>query len=370
MRALLAVLLAAMAAKAGELRGVWVDRSSLESRETIREMMRSLAGANFNAAFVNVWSRGYPLWPSDVFERETGIRVDPSYRDRDVMQELVEEGREAGIAVFPWAEYGFIGGYSHYFPGAGGRGPLLDVHPEWAARTRGGDDRFPIAGAPGQFFYYLIHAHPGVQTFLMELMAEVVERYEVPGLQFDRARYPQADCGYDEFTVDLYRREHEGKAPPENPGDAEWTAWRAAKLNQFVNSLYRRLKHSDWRTLVSNAPTVYPNSLTNFAQDWPAWMREGSLDFVVPQVYRADVASFQRDLATQLRAVTTDPRRLVAGVDITNGTPDVLIAQVEQARAQGVRGVVIWYYAGLVRKDALARLKDTVFAEPAALPWR
>ena len=369
MRALV-LLLAALAAPAAELRGVWVDRSSLVSRESIREMMQALAAANCNAAFVNVWSRGYPLWPSDVFERETGIRVDPSYQDRDVLLELVEEGRAAGIAVFPWAEYGFIGGYSHYFPGDGGRGPIFDAHPDWLARTRSGDDRFPIAGAPGQYFYYMIHAHPDVQEFLAELMAEVVDRYDVPGLQFDRARYPQADCGYDDFTVDLYRREHDGAAPPDNPADRNWTAWRAAKLNGFVNALYRRLKHTGWRTLVSNAPTIYPNSVTNFAQDWPAWMREGSLDFVVPQIYRADLPAFQRDLATQLRALAPDARRLVAGIDITNTSPDVLIAQIEHARAQGVRGFVIWYYAGLVRKDGLSRLRETVFADPAPPPWR
>jgi hypothetical protein len=90
------LLLAALAAPAAELRGVWVDRSSLVSRDSICEMMQSLASAHCNAVFVNVWSRGYPLWPSDVFERETGIRVDPSYRDRDVLLELIEEGRAAG----------------------------------------------------------------------------------------------------------------------------------------------------------------------------------------------------------------------------------------------------------------------------------
>jgi uncharacterized lipoprotein YddW (UPF0748 family) len=96
------LLLAALALPAAELRGVWVDRSSLESRDSIRDMMQNLAAANFNAAFVDVWSRGYPIWQSDVFERETGIRIDPTYKDRDVLNELIEEGRDAGIAVFPW----------------------------------------------------------------------------------------------------------------------------------------------------------------------------------------------------------------------------------------------------------------------------
>jgi hypothetical protein len=97
-------------------------------------MMQSLAAANCNAAFVNVWSRGYPLWPSDVFERETGLRIDPNFAGRDPLAELLEEGREAGIAVFPWAEYGFVGGYSHYLPGPGGRGPIFAIFYRQIAR--------------------------------------------------------------------------------------------------------------------------------------------------------------------------------------------------------------------------------------------
>ena len=61
-----------------------IDTAKLEE---IRATMRGLAAANFNVAFVNAWSRGYPLWSSRVFERETGLRTDPQYAGRDVMRE-------------------------------------------------------------------------------------------------------------------------------------------------------------------------------------------------------------------------------------------------------------------------------------------
>ena len=41
-----------------EIRAVWLDRSSLVSREEIKATIQQLALANFNLILINVWSRG------------------------------------------------------------------------------------------------------------------------------------------------------------------------------------------------------------------------------------------------------------------------------------------------------------------------
>ena len=238
-----------------EVRGVWVDRSSLVSRDEIRATMQQLASANFNIAFINVWSRGYPLWASKVFERETGILIDPDFVGRDVMREAVEEGKAAGIEAVPWPEYGFIGGWSGYLPSVSGKGPIFDRHPDWLAKTRSGDDRFT---APGGSFYWMVHTRPDVQKFLLDLMEELARNYEVSGIQFDCARYPQLDCGYDDYTIQLYQSEHNGTAPPSDPANTAWVRWRADKNNAFVNDLAKRLKSVNRLFQISNAPGVYP----------------------------------------------------------------------------------------------------------------
>ena len=106
------VLLPLLGLQAAEIRGVWAARDSLGTREQIRTMMRNLADANFNVVYVLVWSQGYPLWHSRVFERETGILTDPQYNGRDILQEAIEEAKAVGLTVMPWVEYGFIGGWS------------------------------------------------------------------------------------------------------------------------------------------------------------------------------------------------------------------------------------------------------------------
>lgn len=365
MRLIFLSAIALGAEPSSEVRGAWIDRSSLASREEMRATVEKLAAANFNLALVNVWSRGYPLWKSKVFEEETGMLTDPAFEGRDVLAEFVEEARRVGIAVMPWFEYGFIGGYSGYYPGSGGKGPVFERHPDWLAMTKTGETRFT---APNGFFYWMAQTRPDVQEFLLRLIEEICRNYDVVGMQFDRARYPQLDCGYDEYTGELYRREHGGASPPADHNNAEWMRWRAEKLNDFVGALYRRLKAVGRHLLVSNAPIVYPYSYVNFAQDYTAWMRMGAVDFMVPQIYRRDSAAYETELVKQLAAVNRQDI-LVPGIDSTNPTVDELIKMVELSRDRKLPGVVIWYYKGMLDKGALARLRETVFQRPARLPW-
>ena len=350
-----------------EIRGAWVDRSSLVTREEIRATLGNLAAANFNTVHVNVWSRGYPLWRSEVFERETGLTTDPAFSNRDVLWEVIEEAKPLGLSVVPWFEYGFVGGFSGYFPGRSGRGPIFDKHPEWLARNRRGDAAFPIGG--GGFYFWLIHTLPEAQDFLITLVREVAAGYDVPAVEFDRSRYPELDCGYDDYTRSLYAESHAGAPPPDNPNDAEWLRWRTEQMNLFLQRLHRGVKAADWRVLVTNAPVPLPTSVSNFAQDYGAWVRQGSLDFVSPQLYRRDAASFERDLNNQIRALPST-ERLVPGLDITNSNPAELVRMIEIAREKGLPGVVIWYYRALLTSGALRHLRETVFAEPSPVPWR
>lgn len=354
---------------AGELRGVWVARDSLGSREALQRTIERLADANFNAVFVNVWSRGYPLWPSKVFERETGISIDPEFRGRDVIAECLEFATPLGLACVPWVEYGFVAGYSGYHPGESKKGPVFDRHPEWLAQTRSGQDTFPVSGTR-EFFFWLSHTNPEAQAWLIDMMVEIATNYKVDSIEFDRARYPQLDCGYDAATRALYAKEHDGAEPPTNPADRAWLRWRARKLNDFVKELSRKVKAVDWRMTITNAPITYPYGFEMFAQEYPVWMKEGAVDYASPQIYRADLATYVRELDNNLRFVE-DKSRLVPGIDVTNSrSAEILIDMIKATRERGLPGVVIWYYSGVVGTGSLEKLKETVFADKATLPWR
>ncbi|MBM3788293.1 MAG: hypothetical protein FJW30_28490 [Acidobacteria bacterium] len=360
------LLLAAAGCWASEIRGVWIARDSLGSRERIRSTMQTLADANFNVAYVLAWSQGYPLYKSTVFEKETGIVSDPQYGGRDVLQEAIDEAKPLGITVIPWLEYGFVAVWSGRLRGDS-LGPILDKHPDWLAKNRAGESKFPIPG--GAFYYWMVHTHPDAQQFLIDMMKELIANYDVPGVQFDRARYPDLDCGYDDQTRQLYAAENEGRQPPDNPRDPAWVRWRAGKLSRFLIEAQRQLKTVNWRTLFTNAPVPTPDGYNAFAQDPPSWVRDRSHDFLTPQIYWRDPDTFKSKLDLHIRTYE-DASRLVPGVAVDVSDPRRLVQIIETVRAAGLQGVVIWYYEDLQKSQAFDLLKATVFSEKAPLPWK
>ena len=347
-----------------ELRGVWltdVDSKVLFSRKRIAEAMTFLAAHHFNVVFPVVWNQGYTLYPSAIMDSLFGIPIDPAHRGRDPLAELIEEAHRHGLKVIPWFEYGFSS--SHKAQG----GHLLAAKPHWAARDRAGK----LLTKNG--FEWMNPYHPEVQEFLAGLVLEVAARYDVDGIQGDdRLPAQPSEGGYESYTDSLYRSGHEGAAPPADHRDPEWLRWRADLLNAFACRLYRQVKAVDSTLIVSWSPSIYPFSYEEYLQDWPAWIKGGYADLVLPQVYRYDLEAY-RSALLETRAVAPPEAggRIYPGMLIKLGKylidPDYLLEAIRLNRELGYRGEVFFFYEGLRKQGGkLARLLlEGPYREPA-----
>ena len=63
---------------------------------------------------------------------------------------------------------------------------------------------------------------------------DVVKNYDVDGIQGDdRLPAMPAEGGYDDYTLQLYATENNGKAPPVDPKEPSWLQWKADRLSAF-----------------------------------------------------------------------------------------------------------------------------------------
>jgi len=346
-----------------ELRGIWVAwaGSNVPSKSRIREMMENIAAHNLNTVYVDVWRFGFPYFRSDVFFQLTGLYTDPALADgRDVLAEMVAEGHRVGLHVEAWFEYGFV-------TGQGNNDHLYRVHPDWFAQHKNGSVLFN-----GDYRYkWLSHCHPAAWQFLIDLCQEVVLKYDVDGLELDRIRYPELDCGYDSATVALYQSEHVGAYPPASGYDLARMRWRAEKLTAFTAIFHDSLKAVRPDLPISNAPIVYSYGFENFCQDWRPWINNGYLAFVSPQVYRATNLIYSRELSTQLSYVSNKTKFFPGLTSITDGglvATNEIVAMIQTTRQKGLNGHVIWFYDTLV--DDLPTLKSEVYQNFAVPPDR
>lgn len=346
-----------------ELRGTWVAwaGSDIPSKERIAKIMDDVAAANMNIVYVDCWRFGYPYFRSKVFYDMTGLWTDPNLDDgRDVLAEMIAEAHRVGLEVEAWFEAGFA-------VCSGNNLDLFNARPQWFAKKSNGSLDFFADG--GIRYRWLSHCNQEGQQFLIDLCQEVVQKYDVDGIEFDRVRYPELNCGYDSATVALYQSEHNGQSPPSAYWDSNWLRWRANKLNDFMKALYDSLKKVNPQITVSNAPLFY--GYEQFCQDWPSWINGGYLDAMALQLYFATNSSYAYQLDRQLPKIN-DKSKFFPGIStVANGvytSQADLVAMIQTTRNWGLNGHVIWYHNNLsVHFDSL---KAKVYQQPAQIPYR
>lgn len=327
------------------IKSAWVTNVGsdvLLSRTNIKQAVQLAKKSGLNTLCVVTWNKGYTLYKSPTLKKYFGIDIDPIYKDRDPLQEFIEEAHKENIKVIAWFEFGFASAYGD--SGA----HILNKYPHWAAR----DNTGKVLVENG--FTWMNSFHPEVQQFISSLVYEVVERYRVDGVQGDD-RLPAAPIrgGYDAFTISAYRAEHAGNFPPQNFNDSAFTNWRAQKMNAFGKSLYQGIKKRNPAVVVAHAPSIYPWSKEHYLQDWPTWLTEGYTDLVMPQVYRYRFDAYARTLDEMVKQVgpaylpKVFPGLLTSLADGYRIPIDFLKQCIEYNRKKGIKGEVFFYFEGL-----------------------
>jgi uncharacterized lipoprotein YddW (UPF0748 family) len=348
-----------------EIRGVWLtttDSTLFNSKANITEAMEFLAATGFNVVFPVVWNKGVTQYPSQVMQQTFGIEINPICAGRDPLAELIEAARRVGLKVIPWLEYGFASSYNL------NGGILLAKKPEWTARDVQGN----LLKKNG--FEWLNALDPDVQDFMLNLVIEVVKNYDIDGIQGDD-RFPAFPCegGYDAATVERYNQQF-GQNPPSNPKDKQWLQWRADILTQFWRRLYEQIKAINPNLIVAVSPNTHDWAFKEYLQDTPAWLQQGIVDIINPQIYRRDFNSYKSILDTTTQQLIGALPSLAPGILIKLSSyiisPDLLIQTIKYNRSCGINGEVLFFYEGLrANNNQLAlMLHKHVYSQSAKFP--
>ncbi|MCX8056327.1 MAG: family 10 glycosylhydrolase [Ignavibacteria bacterium] len=342
------------------VRGVWltnVDSDVLTSKEKIVEAVKFLDELNFNTIIVVVWNKGMTQYKSKIMKEFTGLEIDTMLKGFDPLPVLIEEAHKRNMKVIAWFEFGFSSSYK--LDG----GEILRLKPHWKAIDYEGK----LVSKNG--FEWMNGFHPEVQEFILSLIKEVVTNYNIDGIQGDdRLPAMPVESGYDEYTINLYRSEHNGQTPPKNFRDSLWIEWRAKKLNAFAERIFNEVKSINPNLIVSMAPSIYPWSKEEYLQDWPTWVNSGKVDLVCPQLYRYKIEDYEKllDDIVNHQIEKTKLSKFYPGILLKIGSyyasPELLKKKIELNRKYGINGEVYFFYEGLKKTPELFKeiYKDRV----------
>lgn len=333
------------------VRGFWltnIDSEAMRSRAGLQAVVEDCVAYGFNTIYPVVWNGGYTLYPSEVMAQQFGTAIDPAFAGRDPLQELIELAHAEGIRVVAWFEFGFASAH-----GEADGGHILRARPHWAARDSSGG----IVSKNN--FQWMNAFDPEVQAFVLSLLKETVERYDIDGIQGDD-RLPALPslAGYDSLTVARYQAEHAGASPPENHKDTAWVDWRASLLNDFMGQLSTELRSLNPKLTLSFSPSIYPWSKYEYLQDWPTWVENGWVDELCPQVYRYDFEAYRREMDYIVQDLLKPAQQhlLAPGILLKVGdyvaSDSLLQRKIAYNRSLGIAGEVFFFYEGIKRRPA------------------
>ena len=279
-----------------EIRAVWItniDSDILKSKDNIREGLTKLKDSGFNTLYPVVWNKGFTFFQSSLIDNtpdsdEAKLRIvglEKELAGRDILAEIIEVNQDLGnhFRVIAWFEYGLM-----LLPNS----PLVAAKPEWLMLTNAVTDKRIFDGK-----YWLNPTHPEVQKFLTGLIGEVVENYEIDGIQLDDHFGIPRSMGFDAFTLGLFNKDNPGAADLlKNPNMEKFKTWRKEKVTESLRLIFNTVKKIKDDCIVSISPNPLDFSIQNILADWKAWEKEGIIEELALQVYRTQENSFNKNM--------------------------------------------------------------------------
>ena len=357
---------------ADEVRAVWVVRHSLSSPAAAREVVAQAAAGGFNTLIVQVRGRGDALYRSVLEPRPEFLDGQPDF---DPLQLVLEEARARGMAVHAWVNAYLVWGPVDppLHPGH-----LVNAHPEWLAVPRAlgrelyhADPRDPAyvrrlidysaANIDVVEGLYASPSHPGVQERLLAVWNDLAAGYDLDGIHHDYIRFATSAFDYSRTTLERFQAWVKPRiaahrydallaASRDDPyafADAlpdQWDLFRRDSVSDLVRGVYLDVKARRPDLVVSAAVLPEWRSAARWRfQAWTSWLAEGSLDVAVPMAYTTDTEEFHGWVDAALAAAGA-PGRVWAGVGAYRNPVDRTVEQIDQARAIGVSGIVVFSY--------------------------
>ncbi|MFF0312532.1 glycoside hydrolase family 10 protein [Streptosporangium sp. NPDC004379] len=367
-----------------ELRGVWIatvdnldwpSRAGLPVARQQAEYTRILDEAvkrRFNAVFVQIRPASDALYKSalEPWSRYLTGKAgkDPGW---DPLTFLTAEAHRRGLEFHAW-----LNPYRASFEGGADRLPPnhpARLHPGWT---------IPYEGR-----LYYDPGLPQVRDHVTAVVKDVVSRYDVDGVHFDDYFYPYPGAGGRFGDQASYRKYGKGQ---------KLADWRRANVDKLIAQVDRTVHETKsyvkfgvspfgiWRNKAQDrtgSATSGMSAYDSIYADARHWIRKGTVDYVIPQLYwprgfqAADYDALAPWWANEVKGTGVHLYIGMALYQVGTGgawrSPGELASQLGVNRKQDqIRGEVYFSAKQLLSNPlgALNRISKSYYDRPALLP--
>jgi uncharacterized lipoprotein YddW (UPF0748 family) len=372
-----------------EFRGVWIasvsnidwpsrrDLTTAQQQAELIAMLDEAVRLNLNTVILQVRPAGDALYASSLepwseyLTGQQGRAPEPFY---DPLAFAIEQAHARGLELHAW-----FNPFRARHPSA--RSPAAALH---ISRRR--PDLVRTYGT----HMWMDPSEPEVRAHALNVILDVVRRYDVDGVHIDDYFYPYQERDRRNRVI-AFPDERNHQRYRAAGGRLSLGDWRRSHVDSFVEAMYGAIKAEKRWVKVGISPfgiwrPGHPPSVrgldayADLYADARKWLNEGWLDYMVPQLYWLTAAPQQPyvELLSWWVGENRQGRHVVAGLHpnrVGAGARDwptsEITEQVRLTRADaGAAGNVHFSMHSLLRDRGgiAAALRDIVYATPALVP--
>jgi uncharacterized lipoprotein YddW (UPF0748 family) len=338
-------------------RAFWVVRYALLERSELDRIVHTAYQAGITDLFIQIRALGQTYYPSNI---EAAAPAAADSFDR--LHYLIDKCKIYDIRVHAWVNMFYIWS-----------GNALPENPQHVFTTFKqhilSNSHFPdyselrAAGIEG---FFLDPGNIKVQKYLLNLLCEIADIYDVAGLHLDYFRYPDIRYSftpdnrtefmmqnhYDPMGVYLQQSTYVNERGYQVfvSADKLYRRFLISELTQYLERIHNRLQKNYGDIELSIA--VKPDPVIakhRYFQDWKNWLEKGICSFVALMNYRTDLKEF-----TAILDQISEPnlkQRIMVGISTYNQDYKAVNSRINFVKLHHFAGFSLFSYNHLLKNQ-------------------
>lgn len=355
-----------------DMRGAWLTyfeistlcsgKSESEYREGVTSLLAALEKYKVNTVFYQARAFADALYYSDFFPTSKYITDSEGQKpDYDPLRVFIECAKEFNIDVHAWVNPYRIS-YVRYVD------ELPSDHPVWEMYS---NPSLSLIECESGVYYD--PANDKAKKLLLDGIRELLENYEIKGVQFDDYFYPIGSFSDGIGVYDAYLKAG-GKL---SVGD-----FRKYNVSETIASVYALVKSYDTSLLFGVSPSANLRHNAKIFADVQLWCSEsGYIDYIMPQIYygfKNETMPFEKTVETWVDLVKNKDVALYCGLALYKSaktdenagigqnewceSSDILARQYEVLQKYGYDGFALYSCSYVFGENASENSKKEITA--------
>ncbi|WP_286233962.1 glycoside hydrolase family 10 protein [Thalassotalea sediminis] len=345
--------------------------SQTQQKEEAIRLLDALQAHNFNAVILQIRPQGDALYPSELEPWSYYLTGKQGWAPNNFYDPLafwIEQAHARGLELHAWLNPYRV----HHINGG-------DISDQSLVKKL---EEAVIKLDSG--YYWLDPSDANAVNHTLNVVADIVHRYDIDGIHMDDYFYP-------------YPSYHSDKEFPDNENYQRYLAndgqlslgdWRRQHVNEFVHALYQQVKTIKPRVKLGISPfgiwrPGQPKWITGFDQfdklyaDARLWLQKGWVDYFSPQLYwniSKEGQSYPM-LLNWWQKQNDLQRHIWPGIRTHNAKTARMVDEVQnqiminRALLEDNTGQIFWHIGGIIdNQEMTERLNNFSFKQNALIP--